>query len=152
MAWPTLQDHPDDFALEGRSIDCMKQITTRVQSVSVAVADQDRALAFYTDVLGCELRADEQLWPGARWVEVVPPGSEVSIVLLPPDGEIPVGVRLETLDADAAHAALTTAGATVHQDVLRLDFAPPMFTFADPDGNMLILVQEDPTASSAATP
>src|SRR5580658_1755068 len=33
-------------------------MTTRVQSVSIPVADQDRALAFYTQVLGCELRTD----------------------------------------------------------------------------------------------
>jgi catechol 2,3-dioxygenase-like lactoylglutathione lyase family enzyme len=123
----------------------MEQMTTRIQSVSVPVADQDRALAFYTDVLGCEVRADIELWPGARWVEVVPPGSEVSIALLPVDGQIPVGVRLGTGDADAAHAALTAAGATVHQDVLRLGFAPPMFTFTDPDNNLLVLIEEEAT-------
>jgi catechol 2,3-dioxygenase-like lactoylglutathione lyase family enzyme len=49
-------------------------MTTRVQSVSVPVADQDRALAFYTEVLGCELRTDIEVWPGARLVEVVPHG------------------------------------------------------------------------------
>ena len=53
----------------------MTQMTTRIQSVSLPVADQDRALAFYTEVLGCQLSADVELWPGARWVEVVPPGS-----------------------------------------------------------------------------
>jgi catechol 2,3-dioxygenase-like lactoylglutathione lyase family enzyme len=115
--------------------------------VSVPVADQDRALAFYTDVLGCELSADVELWPGARWVEVVPPGSEVSIALLPANGEIPIGLRLGTDDADAAHAALTAAGATVHQDVLRLDFAPPMFTLGDPDDNLLVLIEEAPSSS-----
>ena len=123
----------------------MKQMTNRIQSVSVPVADQDRALAFYTEVLGCELRADIELWPGARWVEVAPPGSEVSIALLPADGEIPVGVRLGTDDADVAHDALTAAGATVHQEVLRLEFAPPMFTFADPDDNLLVLIEEEAT-------
>ena len=123
----------------------MKQMTSRIQSVSMPVADQDRALAFYTDVLGCELRADIELWPGARWVEVAPPGSEVSIALLPADGEIPVGLRLGTDDAVAAHAALVAAGATVHEEVLRLEFAPPMFTFADPDDNLLVLIQEEST-------
>ena len=123
----------------------MKQMTSRIQSVSVPVADQDRALAFYIDVLGCELRTDIELWPGARWVEVVPPGSEVGIALLPADGEIPVGLRLGTDDADAAHGALVAAGATVHEEVLRLEFAPPMFTFADPDDNLLVLIQEEST-------
>jgi len=40
-------------------------MTTRVQSVSIPVADQDRALKFYTEVLGCELRTDVEVWPGA---------------------------------------------------------------------------------------
>jgi catechol 2,3-dioxygenase-like lactoylglutathione lyase family enzyme len=47
--------------------------------VSISVADQDRALAFYTQVLGCELRTDVEVWPGARPVEVVPPGSGVGL-------------------------------------------------------------------------
>ena len=67
-------------------------MTTRVQSVSIPVADQDRALKFYTEVLGCELRFDAEVFPGARLIEVVPPGSSVSIVLLSPDSEIPIAV------------------------------------------------------------
>lgn len=118
-------------------------MTTRVQSVSIPVADQDRALRFYTEVLGCELRTDVEVWPGARLVEVVPPGSNVGLVLLPPDGEIPVAVRLGTTDADTAHARLREAGAGLHNDeVLHLDGAPPMFLFADPDGNRLVYLQE----------
>ena len=76
-------------------------MTTRVLSVSVPVADQDAALAFYTEVLGCELRTDVEVWPGARMTEVVPPGSSVALVLLPPDSEIPVAIRLGTSDAQA---------------------------------------------------
>lgn len=50
-------------------------MTTGVKSVTLPVADQDRALRFYVDVLGFELRIDFEVWPGARLVEVVPPGS-----------------------------------------------------------------------------
>ncbi len=111
--------------------------------MSIPVADQDRALAFYTEVLGCELRTDVEVWPGARWVEVVAPGSNVSLVLLAADSEIPVAVRLGTTDAEAAHARLGGAGATLHDDeVVHLDGAPSMFHFADPDGNGLVYVQE----------
>jgi catechol 2,3-dioxygenase-like lactoylglutathione lyase family enzyme len=84
-------------------------MTTRVQSVSIPVADQDRALAFYTEVLGCELRTDIEVWPGARLVEVVPPGSSVGLVLLPPDSEIPMAVRLGTTSAETAYARLRQA-------------------------------------------
>ena len=118
-------------------------MTTRVISVSIPVPDQDRALKFYTEVLGCDVRLDAEIWPGARLIEVVPPGSDVGLVLLPPDSEIPVAVRLATTDADAAHARLRDAGATLHNDeVLHLDGAPPMFAFTDPDGNELVYMQE----------
>jgi catechol 2,3-dioxygenase-like lactoylglutathione lyase family enzyme len=118
-------------------------MTTRVISVSIPVPDQDRALKFYTEVLGCEVRVDAEIWPGARLVEVVPPGSDVSLVLLPPDSEIPVAVRLATTDAQAAYDRLHDSGATLHNDeVLRWEGAPPMFAFTDPDGNELVYMQE----------
>ena len=120
-------------------------MTTRVKSVTIPVADQDQALRFYTEVLGCELRTDIEVWPGARLVEVVPPGSHVGLVLLPPDSEIPVAVRLGTTDAEAAHARLRDAGVTLHNDeVIHLEGNPPMFFFADPDGNGLVYLEESP--------
>jgi catechol 2,3-dioxygenase-like lactoylglutathione lyase family enzyme len=121
----------------------MTRTTTRITSVSMQVADQDRALAFYVDVLGCQLRADVEVWPGARWVEVVPPGSEVGIALLTAESGLPIGLRLGTDNADAAHAILTAVGAQVGSEVLRLEFAPPMFTFNDPDENLLVFIEEE---------
>lgn len=79
-------------------------MTTSIQSVSLPVADQDLAIAFYTEVLGCELTLDKEIWPGARLVIVTPPGSDVAMLLLPADSEIPVAVRMGTSDADAAYA------------------------------------------------
>ena len=118
-------------------------MTTRVLSVSIPVTDQDAALRFYIDVLGCELRTDLEVWPGARLVEVVPPGSEVGLVLLPPDSEIPMAVRMGTSDADAAYRRLQGAEVRLYNDeVLHLDGYPPMFFFADPDGNGLVYLQE----------
>ncbi len=118
-------------------------MTTRIQSVSLSVADQDRALHFYTEVLGFELRTDVEVWPGARMVEVVPPGSGVGLVLLPPDSPLPLAVRMGTSDAETAYPRVREAGVRLHNDeVLRLDGAPPMFFFADPDGNGLVYLQE----------
>lgn len=117
--------------------------TTRVLSVSIPVADQDRALEFYTQVLGCEVITDTEVWPGARLVEVRPPGSDVGLVLLPPDSEIPVAVRLGTGNAAEAHARLRDAGATVHNDeVIRWEGVPGMFAFADQDGNELVYIED----------
>src|ERR1700753_728869 len=126
-------------------------MTTRSQNVAIPVADQDRALAFYTEVLGCELRYDVEVWPGARFVEVVPPGSTVGLVLLPPDSEIPMAVRLRTTDAEFAYARLREAGATLHNDeVLLLEGQPPMFFFADPDGNGLVYLEEESPEGSGS--
>lgn len=119
-------------------------MTTRVQSVSIPVADQDRALAFYTEVLGCELRTEVEVWPGARLVEVVPPGTDVGLVLLPPDSQIPLAVRMGTSDAADALQRLRDHGATLHNDeVVQMDGVPPMFFFADPDDNGLVYIQEE---------
>ena len=118
-------------------------MTTRVLSVSVPVADQDAALRFYTEVLGCELRTDVEVWPGARMVEVVPPGSQVSLVLLPPDSQIPVAIRLGTPDAQQAHDRIRKAGVTLHnEDLVRMEGVPAMFAFADPDGNGLVYLED----------
>ena len=117
--------------------------TTRVLSVSVPVADQDAALRFWTEVLGCELRFDGEPVPGVRMIEVRPPGSDVGIVLLPPGSPIPVAVRLGTSDADEAFARVRAAGVRVDNDeVLRWEGVPPMFAFADPEGNALVYLQD----------
>ena len=47
---------------------------TGVRTVGIPVTDQDRALAFYVDTLGFEVRLDLPLGRGSRWIEVAPPG------------------------------------------------------------------------------
>jgi catechol 2,3-dioxygenase-like lactoylglutathione lyase family enzyme len=118
--------------------------TTRVLSVTIPVPDQDEALTYYRDVLGCEVRYDGEPWPGARMIEVVPPGSSVGIVLLPPDSELPVGLRLGTTDAQAAFDRVRAAGSALHNDApISLDGGSPMFFFDDPFGNGLVYIQEE---------
>ena len=118
-------------------------MTTRVLSVSVPVADQDAALRFYTEVLGCELQTDVEVWPGARLIEVVPPGSSVALVLLPHDSQIPIAVRLGTSDAKAAHDRIREAGVTLHnEELVMMEGVPPMFSFTDPDGNGLVYLED----------
>ncbi len=118
---------------------------THLGTVAVPVADQDRALAFYTDVLGFEKRRDMPFGPGQRWIEVAPPGAVTSIALVSTSEEQPTGVatgiRLITEDAESDHAALAARGVDVDQEVLRLGGGvPPMFVFRDPDGNSLVIV------------
>lgn len=118
-------------------------LTTKVLSVSITVADQDAALSFYTEVLGFELRTDVEVWPGAGMIEVVPPGSSVGLVLLPPDSQIPVAIRLGTSDAQQALETLRQSKAALHnEELIRMDGVPAMFSFADPDGNVLVYMEE----------
>ncbi|WP_151523330.1 VOC family protein [Serinicoccus kebangsaanensis] len=124
-------------------------ITRDIYSVTVVVEDLDRALAFYRDVLGCEVRMDAEPFPGSRLVEVAPPGSAVGIALLTRDSGLPLGVRYWTDDAERAHQALREAGVEPHQEVLRLDGMPPMFTLDDSEGNTVILLERPRPESSA---
>lgn len=123
-----------------------------VGTVSLFVADQDRAKAFYTDLLGFELRADAPLYPGAeaRWIAVAPAGAQTEIILYLPDEnwEHYKGVvgksqalTLDVRDMAATHEMLKAKGVTFVQ-------APdvqPWGTFAiiqDSEGNHLILVEQ----------
>jgi catechol 2,3-dioxygenase-like lactoylglutathione lyase family enzyme len=91
---------------------------------------------------------DEEIWPGARLVEVAPPGSPIALVLLPEGSDIPMAIRMETPDAEAAYAALRDEGVHLHNDeVVRLPGIPAMFFFADPDGNGLVYLEPEETVS-----
>lgn len=58
---------------------------------------------------------------------------------LPPDSQIPVAIRLDTPNAQQAHDEIREAGVTLQNDELvRMEGMPPMFSFADPDGNRLV--------------
>jgi catechol 2,3-dioxygenase-like lactoylglutathione lyase family enzyme len=118
---------------------------TRVGTVIVPVADQDRAIEFYVGTLGFAKRIDAEFAPGARWVEVAPPGAETTIALVSaqtsPGG---IEVSLATRDAEADHAELHDSGVDADAELIRMgEGVPPMFTFRDPDGNRLRMVERD---------
>ena len=120
---------------------------SKVGRVCVTVADTDRALGFYVGTLGFEKVVDVPMGPDMRWVEVSVSGAETTIALAPPPqgleaGGSETGICLDTSDVDAAHAALTEAGADVDAEVSRYGGpVPPMFWLRDPDGNSLIVVE-----------
>ena len=118
---------------------------SKVANTGVPTRDQARALAFYSDTLGFELRRDQPFGPGLRWLEVAPAGADTTVALLPTPPDQPVGVdtaiRLSTTDADADHAALKAKGVDVDGEVMRWEGVPPMFTFRDSEGNTLYVVE-----------
>jgi catechol 2,3-dioxygenase-like lactoylglutathione lyase family enzyme len=119
---------------------------TRVGTVIVPVADQDKAIAFYTEKLGFEKRADIPFGNGDRWVEVAPLGAATTIAITrPPEGSpigVETGVAFSTQDVDTDHADLKARGVDVDPEVMRMGGpVPPMFWFRDEDGNKLLIVQ-----------
>jgi catechol 2,3-dioxygenase-like lactoylglutathione lyase family enzyme len=119
---------------------------TQVGTIGVPVTDQDRSLAFYREKLGFETRMDAAYGEGERWIEVAPPDSPTTIALAQARDGFPAGVdtglRLSTEDAEADHAALQTRGVDVDPEVI--PYPVPMFTFRDPDGNRLYVVERPP--------
>jgi catechol 2,3-dioxygenase-like lactoylglutathione lyase family enzyme len=120
---------------------------TEVGRVAVPATDQDRALEFYVDTLGFELRSDVTFADGKmRWIEVVPKGSTTSIALAPPmEGgptAVDTGIVLSSSDIEADHATLVAAGVDVDPEIARWGApVPPMFRLRDPAGNTLTIVQ-----------
>ncbi|MEU6600284.1 VOC family protein [Streptomyces flaveolus] len=117
---------------------------THASFVTLPVADQDRALRFYRDVLGFEVTADRDM-PQGRWLQVAPAGAQTVFTLSGPGmgGFEPGsarGIMLVTTDVDADCARLAAAGARVQGP----DDVPwgRMASFADPDGNGLMLLTE----------
>lgn len=119
---------------------------SQVGVVMVPVSDQDRAIEFYTEKLGFELRGDTPYGDGDRWVEVAPPGAATRVALvLPQEGQsvgAPTNIGLSTRDVEADHAQLKERGVDV-DDIMRMgDPVPPMFFMRDQDGNALWVAEE----------
>ena len=123
-----------------------------VGTVSVFVGDQDRAKAFYTDVLGMELRTDAPLYPGAeaRWIAVAPPEAQTEIILYLPDenwdhyrhvvGQAQA-LTLTVKNIKSLYEALKEKGVKFTQE----PDEQPWGTFAtlvDSEGNKLLLVEQ----------
>jgi catechol 2,3-dioxygenase-like lactoylglutathione lyase family enzyme len=123
---------------------------TKVATVLLPVADQDRALDFYVNTLGFEKRTDVPYGNGDRWVEVGPVGAVTTVALVPPmqdqqpapEGtQRPTTCSFHTEDIDADYEHLKSRGVDVDAQVMRMgDPIPPMFFFRDVDGNSLLLV------------
>src|SRR3954447_11797726 len=121
---------------------------TTVTQIGVAmftVADQDAALAFYTDKLGFEVRSDVRFGENnaMRWLEVAPPGSKARLALTPPMHATPGGgaIGIETADLKHEHERLSgIGGVDVDAEVMSMPGTPSMFSLRDPDGNNIWVV------------
>ena len=121
----------------------------------IAVDDHDKALAFYRDALGLEVRNDVG-FEGMRWVTVGAPSQpDVEIVLEPPLADpnaspadkqamaellakgLLRGVIFRTDDCDTTFERIRAAGAEVLQEPIDQPYGVRDCAFRDPSGNML---------------
>ncbi|WP_406151346.1 VOC family protein [Streptomyces sp. NBC_01012] len=121
----------------------------------IAVDDHDKALAFYRDILGFEVRNDVG-FEGMRWVTVGSPSQpDVEIVLEPPLADpnaspadkatmaellakgLLRGVIFRTDDCDATFEHIRAAGGEVLQEPVDQPYGVRDCAFRDPSGNML---------------
>jgi catechol 2,3-dioxygenase-like lactoylglutathione lyase family enzyme len=133
----------------------------RISNAQLWVHDQDEALAFYTEKLGMEVRADVTLpeMGDFRWLTVSPPGQEDVTIVLMAIPEAPVmdeetqqqvrqlmakgfagTVFLTTEDCEASYQELRARGVefveTPEERPYGIDSA-----FRDPSGNNFRLTQ-----------
>ena len=126
-----------------------KSTLTNIGVAMFTVADQDAALAFYTQKLGFEVRSDTRFGENGemRWLEVAPPGSTARLALNPPMGGAPGGggIGVETKDVLGEHRRLSAIGGIdVDPEPMQTPGAPLLFMMRDPDGNSIAIVEAPP--------
>ncbi|WP_424965727.1 VOC family protein [Dinoroseobacter sp. S375] len=131
----------------------------RLAALSLVVDDYDRAIAFFTQTLGFELREDTRLSDTKRWVRVAPPGAETEFLLaraatpsqvavIGQQGGGRVWLFLETEDFGADFARLSAAGVPFESPPRDEPYGT-VAVFADPWGNRWDLIQyADPEGRS----
>jgi catechol 2,3-dioxygenase-like lactoylglutathione lyase family enzyme len=124
----------------------------KLELVPVPVADVDRAKAFYVEQVGFHADLDVRPGEGVRIVQLTPPESACSIVLVTgiPSLDMPPGslrgLHLVVGDIYQAREALVSRGVEV-SEVEEHDQGVKYAFFSDPDGNTWAL-QEMPWRSS----
>lgn len=128
----------------------------------VQVDDPERALVFYRDLLGLEVRKDVAN-DGLRWITVgAPTAAGIDIVLTnfvngdSEDSDIVAGllakgvlngVHFHADDLDAAFERLRDAGAAIVQEPTEQFWGTRDFAVRDPSGNLIRFEQLAPSGS-----
>jgi catechol 2,3-dioxygenase-like lactoylglutathione lyase family enzyme len=114
----------------------------RVASAIVVVADQDVMLEFFVGKLGFTTVMDGEMWPGARWVEVVPPDGGTGVVLsaamdFDREPDAMYAMTFAAADLAATAAELRAAGVDV-TDVVTEPWGS-YIRVTDPEGRQLLV-------------
>jgi predicted enzyme related to lactoylglutathione lyase len=118
-------------------------VIKQLKFVTVRVRNQDRALAFWTEVIGFNIGTDQPMGNGQRWIEIKIPGAQTGLVLFTPPGEESLigsfsGMSFACDDVEKTHRELTARGV----EFVKLPTKESWGTsavFKDPDGNSFVL-------------
>jgi catechol 2,3-dioxygenase-like lactoylglutathione lyase family enzyme len=115
----------------------------KLKFVGVPTADQDRALAFWTEKIGLRIVTDQPMGEGKRWIELAIPGAETGVVLFTPEGhEDRIGSffngSFECDDVDHTYRQLKERGVEFQEKPTKQHWGT-FAIFKDPDGNTFVL-------------
>ncbi len=124
---------------------------SHLHAVALVVPGYDAGIAFYVDVLGFDLKCDEDLGGGKRWVIVGPKGAETGLLLaraVTPEQSAAVGRQtggrvgffLHTDEFSSEHRRLVEAGVDF-EETPRHEPYGTVAVFRDPFGNRWDLLQ-----------
>jgi predicted enzyme related to lactoylglutathione lyase len=113
----------------------------KVAYVALLVSDQDKALDFYTNVIGLERRGDYPTPDGPRFLTVGVKGQDFDLVLWPgTPGRANLGSAVYTIEVEDCRMAFETLKSRGVKfeppDVLEFPWGYAA-RFQDPDGNLL---------------
>ncbi|MEO0912271.1 MAG: VOC family protein [Pseudomonadota bacterium] len=116
---------------------------THINFQSLTVEDQDRAVAFYRDMLGMRVHTDAPYMGDARWIFMEIPGAKTKLELskgTPQKSETPQLI-LATEDVDSACAALHAKGVALLKgpEDAPWDPATRWALLHDSEGNLVML-------------
>jgi catechol 2,3-dioxygenase-like lactoylglutathione lyase family enzyme len=113
-----------------------------IKFASIPVADQDRALAFYTEKLGFRLLTDQPFSDKQRWIELGIPGSDTRVVLFRFDEGLKPGGNMNVTfwadDVEGTWRELKSKGVEFVMEPKRQDWGTAA-AFKDVDGNRFVL-------------
>lgn len=115
----------------------------RIKFIGIPVADQERALEFYTEKLGFRILTDQQFTPTQRWIELTIPGAETGIALFTPPGhEDRVGTFVnsswEVENVEKAYEELVSRGVEFTAPPSKQAWGTSVI-FKDSEGNSIVL-------------
>ena len=131
----------------------------KLDSCFLSVDDHEKAIAFYRDALGFEVRNDVSAY-GMRWVSLGSPSQpDINIVLEPPAADPGIsaedrqaisdllakgllrGLNFSTRDLEATFDRVQATGAEVIQEPMDQSYGRDC-AFRDPAGNMIRIIQD----------